>query len=170
MALSRVSLIMILVAVTVIVPCLCTDYMVGDDVGWRLGVDYSAWARGKDFRVGDTLVFKYYPGAHNVVEVNETDYRNCASSNVSRVPSTSGIDIVNLTTPGTKGYICSIGEHCSGGMKLAITVSSTNGLTLAPFSSSSSPTSGAHEVSPLKSWVLSVLMIVVMWAFMMIMV
>ncbi|KAL3655649.1 hypothetical protein CASFOL_000045 [Castilleja foliolosa] len=156
MASSRVSLIMILVAVTVIVPCLCTDYMVGDDVGWRLGVDYSAWA---------CWLFKYYPGAHNVVEVNETDYRNCVSSNVSTIPLTSGVDVVHLMTPGTKGYICSIGEHCAAGMKLAITVSSSNSPNPAPFPGSSSPTSAAHEVSLLISWVL---MIVVMLAMIMV--
>ncbi|KAL3630777.1 hypothetical protein CASFOL_023761 [Castilleja foliolosa] len=153
MASSRVLLIMIFVIATAITaPCLGTEYMVGDDVGWRLGVDYSLWAQGKDFHVGDTLVFKYYPGAHNVMEVNVTDFQNCASSNVSTVPFTSGVDVVHLTNPGKKGYICSIGEHCSGGMKLVITVSSANGPTPALFPGYSSPTSGANEVSPLKSW------------------
>jgi hypothetical protein len=31
------------------------NYMVGDDSGWDLEVDYDAWARGKKFKVGDTL-------------------------------------------------------------------------------------------------------------------
>ena len=30
-------------------------YVVGDDAGWDTGVDYDAWARGKKFKVGDTL-------------------------------------------------------------------------------------------------------------------
>ena len=30
-------------------------YMVGDDRGWDLYVDYDARASGKDFKVGDTL-------------------------------------------------------------------------------------------------------------------
>ncbi|KAL3619742.1 hypothetical protein CASFOL_034654 [Castilleja foliolosa] len=111
------------------------------------------------FRYHDFLLV--LPGAHNVVEVNETDYQNCASSDVSRVPSTSRIDVVNLTTPGTKGYICSIGEHCSGGMKLVITVSSANEPTPSQFPGSSSPTSGAHKVSLLKSCVLTIVVIAV---------
>ncbi|KAL3619369.1 hypothetical protein CASFOL_036939 [Castilleja foliolosa] len=143
MASKFLLMIMIFVAVVVIVPCSGIDYMVGDDVGWRLGVDYSAWAQGKDFRVGDTLVFKYYPGAHNVIEVNESDFGKCASSNVSTVPSTSGIDIVHLTTTGMKGYICSVGEHCSAGMKLGITVSDP---LSAPFPSLSSPSSSGATV------------------------
>ncbi|KAL3619376.1 hypothetical protein CASFOL_036946 [Castilleja foliolosa] len=153
MASRFLLIIMIFVAAAaMIVPCSGTDYMVGDDVGWRLGVDYSMWAQGKDFRVGDTLVFKYYPGAHNVIEVNESDYGKCASSNLSTVPFTSGIDVVHLTTPGKKGYICSVGEHCSAGMKLGITVSSANDPLSAPFPSLSSPSpSGANEFSPLKS-------------------
>ncbi|KAL3619371.1 hypothetical protein CASFOL_036941 [Castilleja foliolosa] len=158
---SRILLIiMICVSAAVIVPCLGAEYMVGDDVGWRLGVDYSRWAQGKDFRVGDTLVFKYYPGAHNVIEVNESDLGKCASSNVSTVPFTSGIDVVHLTTSGKKGYICSVGEHCSAGMKLGITVSDP---LSAPFPSLSSPSSSAaNDVSALKS---CVWMIVLMAAF-----
>ena len=31
------------------------NYMVGDDSGWDLDVDYDAWASGKHFKVGDTL-------------------------------------------------------------------------------------------------------------------
>ncbi|KAL3643157.1 hypothetical protein CASFOL_013972 [Castilleja foliolosa] len=137
--------------------------MVGDEVGWRLDVDYSARIQGKDFRVGDTLGIVQVPSGSSqcFVEVNGTDYRKCASSDVSRVPSTSGIDVVNLTTPGAKRYICSIGEHCLGGMKLAITVSSANGPTPALFPGHSSPTSGAHEVSHWKSWMLTIVVMAV---------
>lgn len=35
------------------------EFTVGDGSGWTLGVDYEAWAEGKDFRVGDKLG-KYY--------------------------------------------------------------------------------------------------------------
>ena len=37
---------------TIAVP---TEYVVGDEKGWDLGVNYMAWAEGKEFRVGDTL-------------------------------------------------------------------------------------------------------------------
>ncbi|XP_057719165.1 uncharacterized protein LOC130933552 [Arachis stenosperma] len=32
-----------------------TDYTVGDASGWTLGVDYTKWVAGKQFKVGDTL-------------------------------------------------------------------------------------------------------------------
>jgi hypothetical protein len=31
------------------------DFVVGDEKGWRLGVDYQSWAANKVFHVGDTL-------------------------------------------------------------------------------------------------------------------
>ena len=36
-------------------PASAKTYVVGDDAGWDTGVDYDAWARGKKFKVGDTL-------------------------------------------------------------------------------------------------------------------
>ena len=35
--------------------CLATDYTVGDSAQWDLGVNYSTWASGKTFSVGDKL-------------------------------------------------------------------------------------------------------------------
>jgi len=32
-----------------------TDFTVGDDSGWNQGVDYTKWASGKTFKVGDNL-------------------------------------------------------------------------------------------------------------------
>lgn len=34
---------------------MATQYNVGDDQGWTIGVDYEAWAKGKVFYVGDQL-------------------------------------------------------------------------------------------------------------------
>ena len=31
------------------------EYVVGDDQGWRPGFNYTAWAKGKQFFVGDSL-------------------------------------------------------------------------------------------------------------------
>jgi hypothetical protein len=36
-------------------PASAKDYTVGDSSGWTTGVDYTAWARGKTFNIGDTL-------------------------------------------------------------------------------------------------------------------
>ncbi|KAL2543829.1 blue copper protein-like [Forsythia ovata] len=151
---STAFLIAIICAVFV-VPCLATDYMVGDDAGWKLNFNYTIWASGKEFFVGDRLIFKYAQAAHNVYRVNGTAFQQCM------VPSafealTSGNDIITLATPGKKWYICGIGNHCAVGMRLAITVSYS---VEAPAPAPATGTSAANEISPLKScvWMLATL-------------
>jgi hypothetical protein len=51
---------MLLLAVAVAVAFLpaldaATEHWVGDDKGWTLGFNYTAWAQTKQFKVGDTL-------------------------------------------------------------------------------------------------------------------
>jgi hypothetical protein len=49
---------MLLLAVAVaFLPALdaATEHWVGDDKGWTLGFNYTAWAQTKQFKVGDTL-------------------------------------------------------------------------------------------------------------------
>ncbi|KAI3453529.1 hypothetical protein Pfo_010192 [Paulownia fortunei] len=165
---SRAFLITVIVAAA-LAPALATDYMVGDDAGWNLGVNYTAWAKRKDFRVGDTLMFMYTPGAHNVLKVNGSDFQKCASSNATAVPFTSGNDVIPLAITGKKWYISDIGDDCPKGMKLVITVSAAEGPSPSPMPGSSTPppgTSAAGEVSPLK---FCVLMLAVMAASRMIM-
>ncbi|KAL7111476.1 hypothetical protein ACP275_05G090200 [Erythranthe tilingii] len=143
----RAFLITIIVALVAAPAAVATDYMVGDNSGWTLGVNYTAWAEGKDFRC--------FLGVHNVMKVNGSDFQKCASSNATAVPRTTGNDVIPLVTPGKRWYICTIGEHCSKGMKLVITVSAAEGPSPAPSSATSAAT-GA-EVSALRScvWVLA---------------
>ncbi|KAA8522310.1 hypothetical protein F0562_012983 [Nyssa sinensis] len=96
--------------------------MVGDDKGWTPNFDYQAWAEGKEFVVGDKLVFKYQAGAHNVFRVNGTVFQQCMVPPASEA-LTTGNDVINLTSPGRKWYICGVAKHCElGNQKLAITV------------------------------------------------
>ncbi|KAL7246844.1 hypothetical protein ACSBR2_001872 [Camellia fascicularis] len=113
------------------------DFIVGDEKGWTTNFDYQAWAFGKDFRVGDRLVFQYPVGAHNVFMVNATGFQNCTVP-PSNLAFTTGNDKIILATSGEKWYICGVGEHCAvGGQKLFINVfddrpcstSSTSGVT-----------------------------------------
>lgn len=46
-------------------PLPATEYWVGGDKGWTIDVDYQAWAKGKNFKVGDTLGMYY-----NIEKVN----------------------------------------------------------------------------------------------------
>lgn len=67
-------------------------------------------------------MFKYIPGAHTVIEVNGTDFQQCVAS-AGTESLTSGYDVITLTTPREKWYICGINGHCKAGeQKVAITV------------------------------------------------
>ncbi|XP_010058204.2 blue copper protein 1b [Eucalyptus grandis] len=122
MASSIIFVTLALVAASVLAPVMGTDFMVGDDKGWTLNFDYQAWAAGKQFYVGDNLVFKYPEGAHDVLKVNGTGFQQCAAPAGTPALST-GNDVVPLLTPGRKWYICGISNHCAtGNMKLVITV------------------------------------------------
>jgi hypothetical protein len=48
-------LLLVIVPLVAVVPASAKDYMVGDSSGWKSGVDYAAWAKGKPFAIGDTL-------------------------------------------------------------------------------------------------------------------
>ncbi|KAL6638021.1 hypothetical protein ACP70R_025593 [Stipagrostis hirtigluma subsp. patula] len=98
-----------------------TEHRVGDDNGWTLGFDYDAWAATKQFKVGDTLVFKYNDPSHTVVEVGGADFAACNKAGAAAVLAT-GEDRVTLDKAGRRWFVCSVGEHCQKGMKLKITV------------------------------------------------
>ncbi|KAJ9556086.1 hypothetical protein OSB04_010700 [Centaurea solstitialis] len=97
-------------------------FIVGDDKGWTLNFDYQAWAYGKQFVVGDKLVFKYGIGKHNVFQVNKSVFQQCMIPPTIEA-LTSGYDLITLATPRRKWYICGVGKHCElGGMKIFINV------------------------------------------------
>ncbi|CAB4279714.1 unnamed protein product [Prunus armeniaca] len=111
-----------------------THYVVGDNKGWTINFDYQAWARVKLFYVGDSLVFNYPGGVHNVVKVSRIGFHQCAPP-LGSEPLTSRKDVIKLATAGRKWYICGVAMHCAvGGQKLAITVLPSS------FASSPSPT------------------------------
>ncbi|KAI7993797.1 Uclacyanin 1 [Camellia lanceoleosa] len=143
-SLLRIFAAIAIVAIGVVVsPTLATDYIVGDDNGWMLNFDYQGWAQGKDFRVGDNLIFNYPQGAHNVLKVNGTEFQQCAAP-ATTIALITGNDVIPLLTPGRKWYMCGVGRHCAtGNMKLAITV-----LPLLQSPAASPSTGAAPAVSP----------------------
>ncbi|PIA52012.1 hypothetical protein AQUCO_01000118v1 [Aquilegia coerulea] len=159
MAGSRVLCVLVVVLCCA-VQGFAVTYTVGDTNGWVANVDYSTWTSGKSFAVGDTLVFTYGGGAHTVDEVTESDYSSCAIGN-SITSDSTGSTSITLKTPGTHYFICGIPGHCSGGMKLAVTVGG-NETTTTPASPStptprtfgppspysSTPLSSAGTISP----------------------
>ncbi|KAI9185421.1 hypothetical protein LWI28_007097 [Acer negundo] len=133
MALHRSYLVVFALISTMIpVMTLAKEFVVGDGKGWTTNFDYQAWAEGKDFRVGDILVFNYPSGAHTVLKVNGTGFQNCIKPPASEA-LTSGRDEIVLTTAGRKWYICGVGTHCeTAGQKLFITVQAQSSSSVSP--------------------------------------
>ncbi|KAM3286816.1 mavicyanin [Capsicum chacoense] len=100
---------------------MAAQHVVGGSQGWDESTDFNSWASGQTFKVGDTLVFRYNPGLHSVVELEgESPYKSCDIS--STVNSLSGgNDVVKLNKPGTRYFACGTAGHCDQGMKLKIT-------------------------------------------------
>ncbi|OEL14441.1 hypothetical protein BAE44_0024541 [Dichanthelium oligosanthes] len=129
----RGLLLAIVLLVVAVVPASAKDYTVGDSSGWKPGVDYTAWAKGKTFNVGDTLSFQYAT-PHSVLEVSEEDHSACLASNPLRSHQQDQSTTIPLTKPGTRYFICGAAGHCATGMKLAVTVS--DGSSTAPAATS----------------------------------
>ncbi|CAN1175969.1 Basic blue protein [Linum perenne] len=94
-----------------------TNYLVGGSGGWTFNLD--SWPKGKAFKAGDTLLFKYDPTLHNVVAVNRGGYTSCRTPAGSKVYKT-GKDLIKLNK-GLNFFICNFPGHCESGMKIAIT-------------------------------------------------
>ncbi|KAJ9555125.1 hypothetical protein OSB04_009739 [Centaurea solstitialis] len=129
---SHIVVVFAIAVVLLPATTMATDYVVGDESGWTTNYDYQAWAKGKTFCVGDNLVFKYAQGSHNVFKVDGAGFANCTIPLAGGL--TSGNDVVTLSTPGKKWYICGIATHCADkNQKLVINV---DGMAPAPAPSS----------------------------------
>uniref|UniRef100_A0A0D3GW65 Phytocyanin domain-containing protein n=1 Tax=Oryza barthii TaxID=65489 RepID=A0A0D3GW65_9ORYZ len=109
-----------------------TTYTVGAPAGsWDTRTNYAQWVSAITFRVGDQLVFKYSPAAHDVVEVNKADYDSCSSSSPISTFN-SGDDTIPLAAIGTRYFICGFPGHCTVGMKVAVKVEAATGSNPTP--------------------------------------
>ncbi|KAA8518390.1 hypothetical protein F0562_015727 [Nyssa sinensis] len=123
MASMKSPVIFAIVAV-VVLPTLtmATEFWVGDTSGWTVNFNYQDWAKDKVFHVGDSLVFNYTMGYHNVFKVDGAAFKDCVIPPANEA-LTSGHDVIPLKAPGKKWYICGVGDHCAKkGQKLTITV------------------------------------------------
>ncbi|VVA98019.1 unnamed protein product [Arabis nemorensis] len=98
-----------------------TEHIVGDSNGWELFTNYTTWTRGREFHVGDVLVFNYDGDQHNVMQVNSTAYADCGRDNYTSI-STKGNDTILISEVGELWFICGVGDHCENGQKLKINV------------------------------------------------
>ncbi|XP_068650575.1 blue copper protein-like [Aristolochia californica] len=109
---------------------LAKEFVVGDESGWRTDFNYTAWAEGKDFHVGDALVFNYPKRSHNVLRVDGVAFQSCTAPQ-DITPLETGNDVITLQSPGRRWYICGVAQHCElGMMKLVITVQEKPGFSL----------------------------------------
>ncbi|KAL1191887.1 Mavicyanin [Cardamine amara subsp. amara] len=118
------GLVLVVMTLTVLLgSCSAKTYKVGDYHGWTTNYDmYYSWARGKEFHVGDSLVFNYDPNVNDVTQVSGgLKYRFCDSSSPKAVYKT-GQDVVNLTEPGYNFFITSNHSLCTSGQKLFVLV------------------------------------------------
>ncbi|GLU22084.1 hypothetical protein SLE2022_381810 [Rubroshorea leprosula] len=123
-----------------------TVHVVGDSIGWRVPSNgaqaYTNWAAQRTFVVGDTLMFNFQTNQHDVLQVPKASFDACSSSNPIGNKFTTGPANITLDSAGEHYYICTIGQHCQGGQKLAITVStsSSGSPTPAPPTNMTPPT------------------------------
>ncbi|XP_021750718.1 basic blue protein-like [Chenopodium quinoa] len=142
--LKRMSMMVVVVLMVLIAKEVsATQHVVGGSDGWDETTDYDSWAKSQTFKVGDTLVFKYTPGLHSVMELgSESEYKKCDTSNAANSMN-GGNDVVKLDKAGTRFFTCGTAGHCGAGMKLKVNVVGATGSSSSssPSSSSSSSTS-----------------------------
>ncbi|XP_009612880.1 blue copper protein-like [Nicotiana tomentosiformis] len=111
-------------------------YTVGGNMGWNVPTTggpnaYQTWANGKSFKVGDTLVFNFVNGRHNVAMVSKAAYDSCNTTSTINTINT-GPARITLTNSGENYYMCTFPSHCSLGQKLAIKVTGTSAAAPTP--------------------------------------
>ncbi|XP_021713521.1 lamin-like protein [Chenopodium quinoa] len=109
----------------------------GGRFGWRLNVNFSNWAANQHFYVGDWLYFGFDKRIISVLEVNQTNYKNCIEKDYITNITRGGRDVFNLTVARPYYFISGRG-YCLRGIKLAINVQDAPlHPTLPPMSSDS---------------------------------
>ncbi|MYY57405.1 hypothetical protein FYL21_10235, partial [Lactobacillus salivarius] len=109
--------------------CSAATHVVGDRTGWTIPSSpsfYSDWASRQTFAVGDVLVFNFPANQHTVAAVTKANYDSCGTTNTIGAVMSNPPANVTLTA-GTHYYVCTIGTHCAGGQKLAVTVGGPSG-------------------------------------------
>ncbi|XP_062155394.1 cucumber peeling cupredoxin-like [Alnus glutinosa] len=119
-------------------------HVVGDGMGWSVpqagAAAYQTWADNNKFLVGDILTFNFATGEHDVLRVPKESFDSCSSANPIGDTITTGPVNITLSNAGNHYYICTVGQHCQFGQKLAITVSGSPTPTTPPSPQTTPPT------------------------------
>lgn len=118
MAVSAVATLLFLLVASPV--AFAANHVVGGSGGWSQSGDYTTWAAGETFLVGDTLEFNY-GGSHGVDVISKDDYDNCNTANAIESYS-DGKTTIKLSKAGSMYFSCPTFGHCQTGMKLAIDV------------------------------------------------
>ncbi|VFQ77143.1 unnamed protein product [Cuscuta campestris] len=125
-------------------------HIVGGAAGWTVpsgGASYVAWASNRTFLVGDTLVFNFATGFHDVAKVTKSAYDKCNTTTPNSLLTVAPANIV-LNSAGQHYFMCTFSQHCPLGQKLAITVSPTSPSPSIPSPSPKLPPKSAQGPIP----------------------
>ncbi|KAL6226315.1 hypothetical protein ACLB2K_000278 [Fragaria x ananassa] len=127
-------------------------YIVGEQLGWFVPgeISYSAWAYGKTFMVGDTLVFNFLNETQDVAIVTKAVFDNCTTNSTLAVYKYSPVHII-LNTTGEHYFTSTYDRHCANGQKLAINVTGKSTGTPSPCPSPSSSITPSTTPAPSKA-------------------
>ncbi|XP_059313027.1 uclacyanin-3-like [Lycium ferocissimum] len=139
MAVSAVATLLFLLVASPV--AFAANHIVGGSGGWSQSGDYSTWAAGETFNVGDTLEFNY-GGSHGVDVISKDDYDNCNTGNAIESHS-DGKTTIKLSKAGPMYFSCPTFGHCQTGMKLAVNVKATS----TPSNSPTTPSTPATTPS-----------------------
>jgi plastocyanin len=82
----------------------------------------------RTYYVGDTLVFNYPEGTHDVVKVETfKEFDECTMTKPIMPEYGNGQTKITLDKPGPHYFICSIPGHCTDGMKIKVLVKHHHG-------------------------------------------
>jgi hypothetical protein len=114
---SNVLLLLLLLGVMAVAVSAADVVPAGGADGWNEGIYYGTI----DLHPGDSLVFSYPEGVHNVVQTDLNGYKGCYAG--SNAPTwTSGNDKITFYDPQVSYYICTFAGHCNNGMKVIVNV------------------------------------------------
>ncbi|KAK9077545.1 hypothetical protein SSX86_005882 [Deinandra increscens subsp. villosa] len=99
------------------------QFKVGGSGDWSLASSssYDQWAQKTRFQVGDSILFNYQANQDSVVQVSETDYKNCSSASPIAKYS-DGHTMITLNQSGPHYFISGVVDHCKNNEKVVIIV------------------------------------------------
>jgi hypothetical protein len=141
--LARVAVLFAAVYTAAALAASATTFVVGDDQGWTMGVDYIAWVKGKTFKTGDKLgnwsarLPFPYAMAH-LVDLQRVRSWSCACPTYWHVVKKGFFFKKNIAVfnyPSEEHTVMEVGKNdyfaCAGGSALSNDRSGSTNITLA---------------------------------------